>query len=53
VSVSLLTAVAAMTALSAQTLDRSVAGVKRFYSDDPLWRDDDMRTIAEPAEHDL
>ena len=25
----------------------------RFYPDDPLWRDDDMRSIAEPAEHDL
>jgi hypothetical protein len=53
VSVSLLTAVAAITALSAQTLEQSVSGVTRFYSDDPLWRDDDTRTIAEPAEHDL
>ena len=25
----------------------------RFYPDDPLWRDDDMRAIAEPAPHDL
>jgi hypothetical protein len=38
---------------SAQTLEQAVNGVKRFYSDDPLWRDDDMRTIAQPAEHDL
>jgi hypothetical protein len=42
-----------MTALSAQTLERSINAPKRFYSDDPLWRDDDMRTIAPPAEHDL
>jgi hypothetical protein len=53
VSVSLLTAVAAMTAVSAQTLEQSVNAVKRFYSDDPLWHDDDKRPIAEPAEHDL
>jgi hypothetical protein len=52
-SVSLLTSVAAITALSAQTLEQAVGGVTRFYRDDPLWRDDDMRTIAEPAEHDL
>ena len=36
---------------SAQTL--SSRGSVRFYPDDPLWRDDDMRSIAEPAEHDL
>ena len=53
VSVSLFTAMAAITALSAQTLEQSISGVTRFYSDDPLWRDDDTRTIAEPAEHDL
>src|SRR6188474_2447679 len=53
VTVSLLTAVAAITALSAQTLEQSVNGVTRFYRDDPLWRDDDMRAIAKPAEHDL
>jgi hypothetical protein len=28
-------------------------GSLRFYPDDPLWHDDDMRSIAEPAEHDL
>ena len=28
-------------------------GGRRFYPDDPLWRDDDMRTIPPPAEHDL
>ena len=26
---------------------------RRFYPDDPLWHDDDMRTIAPPAVHDL
>jgi hypothetical protein len=36
---------------SAQTL--SNPGSKRFYPDDPMWRDDDMRSIAEPAQHDL
>ena len=36
---------------SAQTL--SSPGSARFYPDDPLWRDDDMRSIAEPAKHDL
>ena len=36
---------------SAQTLPSR--GSARFYPDDPLWRDDDMRSIAEPAEHDL
>ncbi len=36
---------------SAQTL--SNRGTVRFYPDDPLWRDDDMRPIAKPAEHDL
>jgi len=25
----------------------------RFYPDDPLWRDDDMRAIPQPAEYDL
>jgi hypothetical protein len=36
---------------SAQTLPSR--GSVRFYPDDPLRRDDDMRSIAEPAEHDL
>jgi hypothetical protein len=36
---------------SAQTLPGR--GSLRFYPDDPLWRDDDMRSIVEPAEHDL
>ena len=39
-----------MSSPSAQTLP--VADV-RFYPDDPVWRDDDMQSIAEPAEHDL
>ena len=35
----------------AQTLPgRSSA---RFYSDDPVWLDDDMRSIAQPSKHDL
>ena len=38
---------------SAQTLPSRGSGSVRFYPDDPLWRDDDMRSIAEPAEHDL
>jgi hypothetical protein len=32
--------------------DRASNGL-RFYSDDPLWRDDDMRTIPPPAFYDL
>ena len=36
---------------SAQTPPNS--GWVRFYPDDPQWRDDDMRAIAEPAPHDL
>ena len=36
---------------SAQTLPGDAS--TRFYPDDPVWRDDDMQSIAEPAEHDL
>jgi hypothetical protein len=36
---------------SAQTLPTRTGG--RFYPDDPLWRDDDRRPVAEPAVHDL
>ena len=52
-AVILLAALAAsvMSNPSAQTLPGRGSG--RFYPDDPLWRDDDMRSIAEPAEHDL
>jgi hypothetical protein len=39
--------------LSAQTLPGGARDLMRFYPDDPLWRDDDMRTIPAPAEHDL
>src|SRR5258706_10293471 len=39
--------------LHAQTLESSAAGARRFYADDPLWRDDDMRNIPQPAGHDL
>ena len=28
-------------------------GLARFYPDDPVWLDDDMRSIAQPAKHDL
>ena len=38
---------------SAQTLPQPTRGALRFYPDDPLWRDDDMRTIPAPAPHDL
>src|SRR5262245_42319708 len=30
---------------SAQTLPQPIRGSARFYPDDPLWRDNDMRTI--------
>ncbi len=42
--------------LGAQTVERSAPGVTGatvFYPDDPLWRDDDMRSIPPPAVHDL
>jgi hypothetical protein len=39
--------------LSAQTLPETTRALARFFPDDPLWRDDDMRTIPPPAEHDL
>jgi hypothetical protein len=39
--------------LHAQSLERSSPGARRFYADDPLWRDDDMRDIPQPAGHDL
>jgi hypothetical protein len=50
---SLLVALAAVVVAtpSAQTPPRREA--VRFYQDDPLWHDDDMRSIAEPAKHDL
>ena len=37
--------------MAAQTLPGSAHA--RFHVDDPLWRDNDARSIAEPAEHDL
>jgi len=39
--------------LHAQSLEQSAPDARRFYADDPLWRDDDMRSIPPPAEHDL
>ena len=43
----------ALVSLSAQTPAEGPRGAARFYADDPLWRDDDMRSIPLPAEHDL
>ena len=43
----------ALASLSAQTPADGPRSAARFYADDPLWRDDDMRTIPPPAEHDL
>ncbi len=37
----------------AQTLEQAGQNARQFHADDPLWRDDDMRTIAKPAGHDL
>ena len=39
--------------LAAQRPDKPVANARVFYPDDPIWRDDDMRSIPPPAEHDL
>src|SRR4029453_2560376 len=39
--------------LTAQTPPLATRGSMRFYPDDPLRRDNDMRTIPAPAEHDL
>ena len=51
----LVAAVAAVTmsALSAQTLPQPVQRSLRFYPDDPLWSDNDRRTIPAPVPHDL
>jgi hypothetical protein len=42
-----------LVSVSAQTLPGVTHSLRQFYPDDPLWRDDDMRTMAPPAEHDL
>jgi hypothetical protein len=42
-----------ITILNAQTLEQSAPDARRLYADDPLRRDDDMRDIPPPAEHDL
>jgi hypothetical protein len=39
--------------LHAQSLEQSASNARRFYADDPMSRDDDMRNIPPPAEHDL
>jgi hypothetical protein len=39
--------------LSAQTLPESAKALVQFFPDDPLWSDDDMRTIPPPVPHDL
>src|SRR4029453_9409857 len=53
IAIVLLVAISAslMSNTAAQTLPGR--GVVQFHPDDPLWRDDDMRSIPEPAEHDL
>ena len=52
-SIALAMALATLVGLSAQTLPERSSGGSRFYADDPLWRDDDTRSIATPADHDL
>jgi hypothetical protein len=52
-SIALAMALATLVGISAQTLPERSSGGSRFYADDPLWRDDDTRSIAKPAEHDL
>ena len=52
-SIALAMALATLVGLSAQTVPERSSGRSRFYADDPLWRDDDTRSIATPAEHDL
>ena len=44
-----------LAALGTSVMAQTVPGPRsaRFYPDDPLWHDDDMRSIAEPAKHDL
>jgi hypothetical protein len=37
----------------AQTVPDRATTALRFYPDDPVWRDDDMRTIPQPAVYDL
>ena len=39
--------------VSAQTVPEVAHRLRHFYPDDPVWRDDDMRAIPPPAEHDL
>jgi hypothetical protein len=39
--------------LSAQSLPDPAKRTVHFYPDDPLWHDDDMRTIPPPKPHDL
>src|SRR5262245_21001207 len=39
--------------VSAQTVPDVAHRIRHFYPDDPVWRDDDMRSIPAPAEHDL
>ena len=39
--------------VSAQSLPEAARSLIHFYPDDPLWQDDDMRTIPPPKPHDL
>jgi hypothetical protein len=42
-----------LVSLSAQSLPEAAKSLIHFYPDDPLWHDDDMRTIPPPKPHDL
>src|SRR5215510_7640712 len=42
-----------LASLHAQTLPEVTRSLAHFYPDDPLWHDDDMRTIPPPKPHDL
>src|SRR5262245_43620372 len=44
---------ALVVSVSAQTAPDVAHRVRHFYPDDPVWRDDDMRSIPPPAFHDL
>lgn len=48
-----LAAAALLVDVSAQTPPHAIRPIARFYPDDPLWVDDDMRTIPPPADHEL
>src|SRR5687767_14142013 len=54
IGLAVLTIAAATTGLDAQQLERGTkAHAPRFYADDPMWTDADMRDIPPVAEFDL